>query len=1051
MDGEAFNNEFSMPEYGIDLDYDLMNYLKSEPEEHHGSEEEYEFSETGSVRSSVSTRASPAPYPPASSTHTEYSKDLTGEYINTGDPLRFLPETLAGKFQRQIETYNAESTPHLALPQASEIPRELSANMAMGILEPVQNPVKSHYKPLEAGLEENYHRAQLLLQETPFGRVQEIDNTDTITAPLSKEFEHIVSSGPGPHPYKYHLHLGELPDRSRVETQIKCNLFLTPYPEENLLHLPADTIARPRFQLREDFRPHPQCLNLEVDVVVPNKPLEPVLMCPKCISREKKRAFRKKTLDENEEHHWNEKRARRIVIFNCRELMVFPLPKRMKLPTGEIVEGREIELPLRLACYCRHHIAKEGYKLVFTLRDWKNNIVGRTVSDTIFITDNHKEPRVTSSANHSRQPSAHAPSVPGSPGNTAAYAMDSGSEYSTSNSTNHSSSASAVSRTRRSSAYHPYSRSGGRMGSRRSSSISSAGESPSVPQSPGNLAPSPGSMVQSNTSNLASAFIQRAIPNQGSVRGGLEVTLLGQGFHPGLVAMFGDLPAVSTQCWSDSTIIAHLPPSNVAGPVPVSFQGQQPTPQSAVFTYVNDTGSKLVELALQVVGFKVNGNMDGVSDIANQIANYNQNDGGAGLGDNGRSQGNQQGGQSLNNMAALQEEQQSEAFILKCLKYVQVVSGKIVNLNMRNSEGQTMLHLASIMGYVDVVMALMAQGANVDLQDVSGMTPLHFAAMFGNRAITRHLLAAHADPFHRNYAGQTIMDSADSTLLDLLPTNQRSWYQQTNSRNSSSSTLASLFAREDLLPLFDQNMHRFPSPESFAGLSDSDETDDDDDFLATVRRLHKQQERNPPMSQRKRRTLLKHLEGMVVKALTRKVTHPEDIEIYRKLPEQMTLLGDAGLSSSATEVWSHTDSEGEGWMTSTAETTTTVLVDAYAMNEQDHQRFSPPRYSDIYPQANEKYRSLIIDFDEYEECLVSDESDGEVAPGMPTEEQIIESWASSPLKSTANDHMLFTFWIPIAMIAIACIIIRTWFPAAPILFSEFGRHASHLKTKLPSR
>ncbi|PRT53138.1 Protein SPT23 [Wickerhamiella sorbophila] len=1045
MDGEASYNEFSMPEYGIETDYDLMRYLKVDPEENAlASEEEYELSETGSVQSNISTRASPSPYSMANEyQHREY---LPSDYVDMGNPLRFLPDTMAGRFQAHLDSCNSETSPHLAMPQAADIPRELSAHVANEIAEPIEPPSNSHYKPLEAGLEENFHRAQHLLQETPFGRVKEIDNASAITKSFSEEYEHIVNSGSGPHPYKYHLHLGELPDRSRVETQIKCNLFLTPYPEENLLHLPADTIARPRFQLRDDFRPHPQILDLEVDVVVPEKPLEPVLMCPKCISREKKRAFRKKTLDENEEHHWNENRARRIVIFNCRELLVLPLPKRVKLPSGEIVEGREIELPLRLACYCRHHIAKDGYKLVFTIRDYKGNIVARTVSDTIFITDNHKEPRVSGSSGVSRQSSVPVPNVPESPGG-GMYSMDSGSEYSTSNSTTHSSSASAVSRTRRSSAYHPYSRSS-RMTSHRSNSMSSGGGSPSVPPSPGPTGTAP--LVQNNNAIMV-ASIQRAIPNQGSVRGGLEITLLGQGFHPGLVAMFGELPAVSTQCWSDSTIIAHLPPSSVAGPVPVSFQGQQPTPQSAVFTYVNDTGSKLVELALQVVGFKVNGNVDGVSDLQSQLSTYNPSDGNSGN-NSAVDLNNQHGGGPVDNLAKtlLKDIQEGEQFILKCLKYIQIVSGKIVNLNMRNSEGQTMMHLASIMGYVDVVIALMAQGANVDLQDVSGMTPLHFAAMHGNRAITRHLLAAHADPFHRNFAGQTIVDSADCSVSDLLPKNQRTWYMQTNSRNSSSSTLASLLAREDLLPFFDEkNAHQLPTPESLLGLSVSDESaDDDDDFLASVRRLRERQESQPPMSTRKRRTLMKDLQGMFIKALTRKTTRIEDFEIYRKLPEQMVLHVDS-LSSSATEVLGHTESETDNWIPGASDVTTR-LVDEYLDEQNRGTPFEPPRYSDIYPQANEKYRSLIIDYDQYEECLISDgevESDIEQA-NAPTEAELIESWANNPMKTTSNDHMLFTFWIPIALIALATVVIRAWFPAGPLMLSNLSGRSSHLKSTL---
>lgn len=161
---------------------------------------------------------------------------------------------------------------------------------------------------------------------------------------------------------KFKLHLGDMPSKSRVETQIKCRLVVYSTPEEHLLHLPADTIARPKFQLRDPFVPSPNTLHLDVDVVSQTQPSKPVFMCSRCVNRERKRAFRKKNLDSNEEFYWNEERLRRLIIFNSKEVVPFSLAKSCDVGYNNIVEGKEIELPLRLACYCRHHSAKRGFR-----------------------------------------------------------------------------------------------------------------------------------------------------------------------------------------------------------------------------------------------------------------------------------------------------------------------------------------------------------------------------------------------------------------------------------------------------------------------------------------------------------------------------------------------------------------------------------------------------------------------------------------------------------------------------------------------------------------
>ena len=45
---------------------------------------------------------------------------------------------------------------------------------------------------------------------------------------------------------------------------------------------------------------------------------------------------------------------------------------------------------MRIACYCRHQSEKEGFQVIFTLKDQQGNVVAQAMSDSILITDDHK-------------------------------------------------------------------------------------------------------------------------------------------------------------------------------------------------------------------------------------------------------------------------------------------------------------------------------------------------------------------------------------------------------------------------------------------------------------------------------------------------------------------------------------------------------------------------------------------------------------------------------------------------------------------------------------
>lgn len=88
--------------------------------------------------------------------------------------------------------------------------------------------------------------------------------------------------------------------------------------------------------------------------------------------------------------------------------------------------------------------------------------------------------------------------------------------------------------------------------------------------------------------------IDRLIPAQGPMHGGIEITLLGSNFRPemNVHALFGNSLAAETQFWSNNVLICKLPPSQRPGPVTVMLTGVpdevQPASGTPIFTYTDD-------------------------------------------------------------------------------------------------------------------------------------------------------------------------------------------------------------------------------------------------------------------------------------------------------------------------------------------------------------------------------------------------------------------------------------------------------------------------------
>ncbi|KAH9843454.1 Protein MGA2 [Teratosphaeria destructans] len=127
-----------------------------------------------------------------------------------------------------------------------------------------------------------------------------------------------------------------------------------------------------------------------------------VRICANCIQRERKRAGRKKLKREEEQQHWERFETERVVVFNSNEYLPFKPPESNQRdgPSGGSYPDAESYTPpegalqvtaaMRIACYCRHQSEKEGFRVIFTMKDQAGNVVAQQMSDSILITDDHK-------------------------------------------------------------------------------------------------------------------------------------------------------------------------------------------------------------------------------------------------------------------------------------------------------------------------------------------------------------------------------------------------------------------------------------------------------------------------------------------------------------------------------------------------------------------------------------------------------------------------------------------------------------------------------------
>jgi hypothetical protein len=212
------------------------------------------------------------------------------------------------------------------------------------------------------------------------------------------------------------FHVSPLGNKSRVETQIPIKLTLDPLPPGiKRMHLPTETIAKAKF-LAKETPMSPDCLELsamivctsamenhdkkmhalriaqegshlkrganprrsstgdtkkgtELDPSDPDSPANggPVRICDNCVSRERKRAGRKKAKKQEDEERWHEFEHDRIIMFNTQEYLEFHPPTPSKEPAffetiSYSPDAMQVDAPMRIVCYCRHQQEKIGFQ-----------------------------------------------------------------------------------------------------------------------------------------------------------------------------------------------------------------------------------------------------------------------------------------------------------------------------------------------------------------------------------------------------------------------------------------------------------------------------------------------------------------------------------------------------------------------------------------------------------------------------------------------------------------------------------------------------------------
>ena len=814
--------------------------------------------------------------------------------------------------------------------------------------------------------------------------------------------------------------------KSRVETQIPIKMTLSTLPPGvKKLRLPRHTVSKPKFLAKPEVARSSEILELYTSLVCTSamqdsvklqralarakgeelgpftrpspassiesgsskddedKPLNggEVHICTGCVQRERKRASRKKQKKPEEEELFQKDEERRVVVFNTNEIKDWTEAPRepnsnetqsVPTPSGSV----QVELPMRIACYCRHQNEKLGFQVIFTIKDCRDKVIAQALTNPIMITDDHKTHNPPASGSNvpaplptpgpqlpgagvfsttdqephqhvqavnskmSRQsysmtdlhalqhnfnpnfsmPAANSPfAIPSTmqnqtaatfaPRNLSRPASPSGPAGPTTKRRKQSGSGkvpsgltmtrldtpqtapahSTMPNTAASSPYAPnmasfigpndrhfaipsaarpapYSNSPPTPNGVDSSFVANFNRSvshdhlsqqvmisappsrqPSRPGSPGSARNSfsaadaafgqaVSSQLMGHSARRPPPLIHKLVPAEGSLTGGTEVTLLGNGFYQGLEVMFGDTEATTTTFWGEKCLNCIAPPALQPGVVPVVFKHDHPQysaiPQQSqmrpsIFTYVDDRELEMFRLALRTLGKTMPRPTDDPYAAAQQLLQQGQpHSMWLGHGNYGIGGGHQRGQGYADN--ATVDTLELEATVLQVLEHMDDQRRfRAPNFDLRRPSGLTLLHLAASLGLTRFVAGLLSRGADPNLVDNNGHTPMHHAAMNGHTHVIHRLRLAGANHKARSIHHFTPADLATSLLAYQATMTQGGHYR---SRSAGGTPMRMHSRSSSSLRSFWENASNHYTATDTDDMDDADDTDGSDEL-----------------------------------------------------------------------------------------------------------------------------------------------------------------------------------------------------------------------------
>ncbi|XP_031194879.1 unconventional myosin-XVI isoform X5 [Mastomys coucha] len=125
------------------------------------------------------------------------------------------------------------------------------------------------------------------------------------------------------------------------------------------------------------------------------------------------------------------------------------------------------------------------------------------------------------------------------------------------------------------------------------------------------------------------------------------------------------------------------------------------------------------------------------------------------------------------------------------------------DVNEKNDDGVTLLHMACASGYKEVVLLILEHGGDLNGMDDGYWTPLHLAAKYGQTTLVKLLLAYQANPHLVNCNGEKPSDiAASESIKEMLLKAEIAWEE----KMKASPSVPSLAQEE----LYDEILQDFP-------------------------------------------------------------------------------------------------------------------------------------------------------------------------------------------------------------------------------------------------